>query len=307
MRGGTTFTQIVGLCGDGSCSMPLAELLIGGILLGGVYALMACGLNLIFGVMRVINFAHGDILAVAALSTVSIVVGFRLPFWLAVVVVPLGCALIGVLIHTLVLRRIEGAPMIMSLLATYALSTILVNIAILIWGGGYSGLPGVLGGSVKLAVVHVSVSRLVAFVCAIGVSLAVWWLLQFTRFGRAIRSASQAPELASISGIAIGQVRLATFALGSAMAGLAGVLVAPAFAVDPQLGSRFMIKAFAVIIVGGMGSYPGAMLAALLLGVIEVVGSYFAGAVIGSAFLFLLMLGVLLIRPRGLLGAGVRI
>jgi branched-chain amino acid transport system permease protein len=83
--------------------------------------------------------------------------------------------------------------------------------------------------------------------------------------------------------------------------------VAPAFAVDPQLGSRFMIKAFAVIIVGGMGSYPGAILAALLLGAIEVVGSYFAGAVIGSAFLFLLMLGVLLVRPRGLLGAGVRI
>jgi branched-chain amino acid transport system permease protein len=307
MRSGAVSAQIPDPCGDGKCSMPLAELLIGGILLGGVYALMACGLNLIFGVMRVINFAHGDILAVAALSTVSIVVGFKLPFWFAVVVVPLGCALIGVLIHVLVLRRIEGAPMIMSLLATYALSTILVNIAILIWGGGYSGLPGVLSGSVRLLGIDVSVSRLVSFVCAIGVSLAVWWLLQFSRFGRAIRSASQAPELASISGIAVERVRLATFALGSAMAGLAGVLVAPAFAVDPQLGSRFMIKAFAVIIVGGMGSYPGAMLAALLLGVIEVVGSYLAGAVIGSAFLFLLMLGVLLVRPRGLLGAGVRI
>lgn len=287
--------------------MPLTELLIGGVLLGGVYALMACGLNLIFGVMRVINFAHGDILAVAALSTVSMVAGFRLPFWLAVVVVPVGCALFGALVHVVVLRRVEGAPMIISLLATYALSTILVNVAILIWGGGYSGLSGVLSGSVKLAGVDVSVSRLVSFVCAIGVSLAVWWLLQFTRFGRAIRSASQAPELASISGIAIERVRLATFALGSAMAGLAGVLVAPAFAVDPQLGSRFIIKAFAVIIVGGMGSYPGALLAALLLGEIEVIGSYFAGAVIGSAFLFLLMLGVLLIRPRGLLGVGVRI
>lgn len=287
--------------------MPLTELLIGGVLLGGVYALMACGLNLIFGVMRVINFAHGDILAVAALSTVSMVAGFRLPFWLAVVVVPVGCALFGALVHVVVLRRVEGAPMIISLLATYALSTILVNVAILIWGGGYSGLSGVLSGSVKLAGVYVSVARLVSFVCAIGVSLAVWWLLQFTRFGRAIRSASQAPELASISGIAIERVRLATFTLGSAMAGLAGVLVAPAFAVDPQLGSRFIIKAFAVIIVGGMGSYPGALLAALLLGEIEVIGSYFAGAVIGSAFLFLLMLGVLLIRPRGLLGVGVRI
>ena len=287
--------------------MPITELLLGGILLGGVYALMACGLNLIFGVMRVINFAHGDILAVAALSTVSIVVGFKLPFWVAIVVVPLASAALGVLIYVAILRRIEGAPMIMSLLATYALSTIVVNIAILIWGGGYSGLPGVLGGAVRLFGVNVSISRLVSFACALGISLAVWWILEYTRFGRAVRSVSLAPELAVISGISVERVRVATFALGTAMAGLAGVLVAPAFAIDPQLGSRFIIKAFAVIIVGGMGSYPGAILAALLLGVIEVMGSYLSGAVLGSAYLYLLMLGVLLIRPRGLLGTGIRI
>src|SRR5882724_369081 len=306
-KGDTAFAQTLNLQRAGMCFMPLTELLIGGILLGGVYALMACGLNLIFGVMRVINFAHGDILAVAALSTVSIVVGLKFPFWVALVLVPLVSAAFGVLIYVVVLRRIEGAPLIMSLLATYALSTIMVNAAILIWGGGYSGLPGVLGGAVRIFGINVPISRLVSFACALGVSVAVWWVLEYTRFGRAVRSVSQAPELAVISGISIERVRVATFALGTAMAGLAGVLVAPAFAVDPQLGSRFIIKAFAVIIVGGMGSYPGAILAALLLGVFDVFGSYLAGAVIGSAFLFLLMLGVLLIRPRGLLGAGVRI
>ena len=167
--------------------MPIADLLVGGILLGGVYALMACGLNLIFGVMRVINFAHGDVLAIAALSTVSVVVGFKLPFLVAVLVVPIGCAAFGALVHLLILRRIEGAPLIMSLLATYALSTILVNVAILIWGGGYSGLPGVLSGSIRIFNINVSVSRLVSFACAIGVSLAVWWVLEYTRFGRAVR------------------------------------------------------------------------------------------------------------------------
>ena len=287
--------------------MPLTELLIGGILLGGVYALMACGLNLIFGVMRVINFAHGDFLAIAALSTVSIVIGFKLPFWVALVVVPIAAAALGVAVQWLILRRIEGAPLIMSLLATYALSTILVNVSILIWGGGYRGVPGVLGGSVEFLGAHLSLSRLVAFAAALGVSLAVWVLLERSRFGRAVRSVAQAPELAEISGISIERVRVATFALGSAMAGLAGVLVAPAFAVDAQLGSRFIIKAFAVIIVGGMGSYPGAIVAALLLGVVEVVGGYFTGAVIGSALLYLLMLAVLLVRPRGLFGAGVRV
>jgi branched-chain amino acid transport system permease protein len=286
--------------------MPINELLVGGLLLGGLYALMACGLNLIFGVMRVINFAHGELMAIGALSTVSLVAGFAFPFWAAVVLVPLLTAGIGLLMHRLVLQRLAQAPMIMTLLATYAISTILVNGAILTWGGGYRGLPGVLAGSVHLLGVNVSVSRLVAFMVALGVSLAVWWVLEKTRFGRAVRSVSQAPELAEISGISIEAVRNATFAIGAGMAGLAGVLMAPTFASDPQLGVRFLIKAFAVIIVGGMGSYPGAIAAALLLGIIEVMGGYFTGAVIGSALLFLLMLAVLLVRPRGLLGVGAR-
>ncbi len=286
--------------------MPVTELLVGGLMLGGLYALMACGLNLIFGVMRVINFAHGELMAVGALTTVSLVAGAALPFWVAILVVPLVTAALGVVIHETVLRRLTGAPMIMSLLATYAISTILVNASILLWGGGYQGLPGVLGGAISVLGVFVPLSRAVAFAVALGVSLVVWWVLRATRFGRAVRSVSQAPELAEISGISIGRVRSATFALGAAMAGLAGVLLAPAVASDPQMGARFLIKAFAVIIVGGMGSYPGAILAALLLGVIEVVGGYLAGAVIGSALLFLLMLAVLVVRPRGLIGVGMR-
>ncbi|WP_207482174.1 branched-chain amino acid ABC transporter permease [Arenibaculum pallidiluteum] len=286
--------------------MPVLELLIAGILLGGLYALMACGLNLVFGVMRVINFAHGDLIAVGALTTVSIVAGYNLPFAVAIVVVPLLAAAIGLAMQVLVIRRIADGPMIMSLLATFALSTIIVNVSILIWGGGYRGLPGVLGGSFRFLGQDIALSRMVSFLVAMAATLGVWWFLQNTRFGRAIRSVSQAPELATINGISIDAVRNVTFALGAAMAGLAGVLLAPTFASDPQLGARFGIKCFAVIIVGGMGSYPGAMLAALLLGVIEVFSGYVMGQVIGSAILFLIMLTVLLVRPRGLLGLGVR-
>src|SRR5512133_3272318 len=115
--------------------MPITELLIGGLLLGGLYALMACGLNLIFGVMRVINFAHGELLAIGALSTVSLVAGYHFPFWSALLLVPILTAAIGLVMHKLVRQRLAGAPMIMSLLATYAISTILVNGAILTWGG----------------------------------------------------------------------------------------------------------------------------------------------------------------------------
>ncbi|MDB5365602.1 MAG: hypothetical protein JWM77_1529 [Rhodospirillales bacterium] len=286
--------------------MPVWELLVGGILLGGLYALMACGLNLIFGVMGVINFAHGDFLAVAALITVSLVVGLGLPFIVAVVVVPLLLAAFGYVFQAVILRRIANGPVIMSVLATFAVSTIIVNGAILVWGGSYRGLPGVLGGSVELFGLHLSESRLVAFVVAMTGSLGVWWFLRRTRFGRAIRSVAQAPELATISGISIDRVRNVTFALGAGMAGLGGVLMAPTFAADPQLGSRFLIKAFAVIIVGGMGSYPGAMAGALLLGVLEVFGSYWFGPTIGSALLFLVMLATLLVRPQGLFGIGLR-
>jgi branched-chain amino acid transport system permease protein len=286
--------------------MPVLELLIAGILLGGIYALMACGLNLVFGVMRVINFAHGDLLAVGALTTVSIVAGYHLPYAVALIAVPILTAVIGLAMQVFVIRRIADGPMIMSLLATFALSTIVVNISILVWGGGYRGLPGVLGGSIQILGFDIAVSRLVSFLVAMAATLVVWWFLQNTRFGRAIRSVSQAPELATINGISIDAVRNVTFALGAAMAGLAGVLLAPTFASDPQLGARFGIKAFAVIIVGGMGSYPGAMLAALLLGILEVFGGYLFGQVIGSAMLFLVMLVMLLVRPRGLLGLGVR-
>jgi branched-chain amino acid transport system permease protein len=284
----------------------LLELLVGGLLLGGIYALMASGLNLIFGVMRVVNFAHGDILAVGALLTVTLVGALAVPYLVAIVVVPLLTAGLGFLIQVTLIRRVIDGPMIMTLLATYGASTLLVNVAILIWGGNFQGLPGVLGGSVAIGGLDVSLSRLVACLVALAVSGGVWWMLQFTAFRRAIRSVSQAPELATISGISIDRVRNATFALGSGMAGLAGVLLAPTFASDPQMGSRFIVKAFAVIIVGGLGSYPGAIVGALALGVIEVFGGYWMGAVIGSALLYIVMLAVLLVRPRGLFGVGVR-
>jgi len=282
------------------------ELLIGGLLLGGIYALMASGLNLIFGVMRVVNFAHGDVLAMGALATVTLVGGLAVPYAVALVVVPLLAAALGYVIQVGLIRRVVEGPMIMTLLATYGVSTILVNASILMWGGRFQGLPGVLGGSLDVLGVHVALSRFVACMVALAASLVVWWMLQATAFGRAVRSVSQAPELATISGISIDRVRNATFALGSGMAGLAGVLLAPTFASDPQMGSRFIVKAFAIIIVGGLGSYPGAIIGALALGVVEVFAGYWAGAVIGSAVLYMVMLATLLVRPRGLLGLGMR-
>ena len=282
------------------------ELLLNGILLGGVYALMACGLNLIFGVMRVINFAHGEFLTLGALATFSLCVTFKLPFWVALLVVPVIMAGFGYLMQVTLIARVINAPMIMSLLLTYALSTVLVNLGLYVYGGGFKGIPGLLTGSVKFAGVGLSEARLVAFAVAIGVSLAVLMFLRKSLFGKAIRAVSQEPEIAAISGISVTAVRNATFALGAAMAGLAGVLLAPIYAADPQMGSRFLIKVFAVVVVGGMGSYGGAIAGALLLGLVEVMGGYSLGQMAGSAAVYLVMIAVLLVRPRGLFGVGVR-
>ena len=142
--------------------LTFLELLLGGLLLGGIYALMASGLNLIFGVMRVVNFAHGDILAIGALLTVTLVGALAVPYVVAVVLVPLLAAALGLLIQVTLIRRVIDGPMIMTLLATYGVSTVLVNVAILIWGGSFKGLPGVLGGSLAVGGLNVSVARLAA-------------------------------------------------------------------------------------------------------------------------------------------------
>ncbi|MBI4587374.1 MAG: branched-chain amino acid ABC transporter permease [Candidatus Rokubacteria bacterium] len=282
------------------------ELLVNGVLLGGIYALMACGLNLIFGVMRVINFAHGEFLSFGALLGVSLVIGFGVPFLLAVVLVAVAIGLFGFLMQAALVERVVDGPPIMSLLLTYSASTVFVNGGLLIWGGGYQGMPGVFSGSVSLGPMNLSQARLVAFTVAVVLTGLVYAFLAKSMFGKAIRAVSEQPEIATVSGIAAAQIRYLTFGLGGLMAGAAGVLLAPMFASDPQMGARFVIKAFTVIVVGGLGSYVGAFVGALTIGVVEVVGGYLVGQTFATALLYFLMIAFLLLRPSGLFGVGIR-
>jgi branched-chain amino acid transport system permease protein len=282
------------------------ELLLNGILLGGLYALMACGLNLIFGVMRVINFAHGEFLAFGALLAVSLVIGAGVPFFLALVLVALALGVFGALLQATLIERVVDGPPIMSLLLTYSASTVFVNVGLLVWGGGYQGMPGMFSGSVNVGRFNLSEARLVAFVVALLLTSLVYVFLTRTMLGKAVRAVSEQPEIATISGIAAARIRCLTFGLGGMMAGAAGVLMAPMFASDPQMGARFVIKAFTVIIVGGMGSYLGAFAGALAIGIVEVAGGYVLGQTFATALLYLLMIGFLLFRPSGLFGVKVR-
>jgi branched-chain amino acid transport system permease protein len=267
---------------------------------------MACGLNLIFGVMRVINFAHGEFLAFGALLAVSLVIGAGVPFLLALVLVAVALGLFGAILQATLIERVVDGPPIMSLLLTYSASTVFVNAGLLIWGGGYQGMPGVLSGFVGIAGFSLSRARVAAFLIAFALTALVYLFLTRTMVGKAVRAVSEQPEIATVSGIAAAQIRYLTFALGGMMAGAAGVLMAPMFASDPQMGARFVIKAFTVIIVGGMGSYVGAFVGALAIGVVEVAGGYLLGQTFATALLYLLMIGFLLFRPAGLLGVKVR-
>lgn len=190
----------------------------------------------------------------------------------------------------------------MSLLLTYTASTVFVNAGLLIWGGGYQGMPGAFSGAGRLAGLNLSQARLVAFAIALALTALVYAFLARSMLDKAIRAVSEHAEIATISGIAAARIRDLTFALGGAITGAAGVLLAPMFASDPQMGARFVIKAFVGIIVGGMGSYLGAFIGALLIGVVEVVGGYLLGQTFATAVLYLVMIAFLLARPAGLLG-----
>jgi ABC-type branched-subunit amino acid transport system permease subunit len=269
-----------------------------------IYAIYAVSLNVLLGYAGQLSVAHAAFGAVGGYMAAYLGVNHAWSFLPGLLVGGAAAGVVGVL-ASLPAMYLDVRFVI---LLTLALSTAIIAVVGAIPAlGGATGLtslpfPSVFGHTLATP------SQFFTFALILGlIVLAVCWRMVNSPFGRVLRGVRE-DELATRGvGKNIVYYKVTVFGATAAMAGLAGVLMAPTFASDPQLGARFLIKAFAVIIVGGMGSYPGAIAAALLLGVIEVVGSYFAGAVIGSAFLFLLMLAVLLVRPRGLLGAGVRV
>lgn len=282
--------------------MLAVELIVSGLLLGGIYALLAVGLNLIFGVMRVVNFAHGELLMLGAMATawLSLVHGVH-PF-IGLVGVSIVIYLFGDVVQRLLIERLVEGPPVMSLLATFGLSILLVNLGLLIWGGSFLSLPGFLTGTVVIGELVLPHGRLVPFVIAMTLTFGVYLFLKKHSLGKAMRAVSQRAEMAEVCGIDAAKVRRFTFAVGSAMAAVAGALLVPIFAVDFQMGERFVLKAFSIVIIGGLGSYSGAFIGALLVGIVEVAGGYVTSASSAEAMIYALMIAVLLVRPQGLLG-----
>jgi branched-chain amino acid transport system permease protein len=285
----------------------LAEVLLQGFVRGSMYALMATGLSLIFGIMGVANFAHGELFMLGTYVMVAVGVALGLPFVLGIVAAVVALFLFGMLIERGLiepLRRRAGRDWLIDVFVlTIGLSVVLQNLALIAFGGRRQGITRMVDGSLVMGQIIISYERLMILAVATAAVLLLWAFIKFTATGKAIRATSQDPDAAQTLGIDVGRVYTVTFGLGAALAGLAGALLISIFPAYPTVGMQPVLKAFAVVVLGGLGSVPGAIVGGLLLGVIEAYTVFFMSAGwqnVLTAFLVILILAFL---PSGLFGA----
>jgi len=279
----------------------LLEQVVNGLVLGGYYLLIALGLSLIFSVGGVVNLAHGAFYALGAY--VSIELAKRLGFGPAVVLSPVAVALLGILFERFILRRFYTADPILSLLVTFGLALVAEQAIRMVWGSSPlpASMPQALKGSVVMGDFLFSRYRLLLLAIVALVLTGIWLLLNKTSFGRVVRAGIQRPDMVAVLGIRLQPYMTVIVMLGVGMAALGGALFAPIALVHPAMGAEIITVAFVVVVIGGLGSFWGVVLAALLVGVVRGVTIYFAPAA-GEASMYVLMFLVLLFRPRGLLG-----
>ena len=287
--------------GDITIPLLLTQLMTG-IALGAVYALLALGLSLIFGMLTVVNFAHGAFFMVGAFFGVYFL-GVTGSFWFSLLLTPLAVGLLGLFAERFLVRPLYGRGIDYPLLLTFGLSYVLIEAMRVLFGieGVPTSTPDALKGAVNLGFGFFPLYRLFLIAATAVVVLALWLFIEKTRYGLIIRAGSRDPEIVRVLGVDIAKVWLMVFGLGTAIAGLSGALAAPTRAVNPEMGIHVLAESFVVTVVGGMGSLPGAVLAGLLVGVVFSMTSLFAPAY-AELSIFVLMAVVLLVRPQGFFG-----
>ena len=279
----------------------LLEQIVNGLVLGGYYLLLALGLSLIFSVGGIVNLAHGAFYAIGAYASLEIIkVG---GFGVSIFVTPLLVALLGILFERYLLRRFYTADPILSLLVTFGLALVTEQALRMIWGSAplASNMPPEFKGNIILGDFMFSKYRLFILAVVFMVMCGIWLLLHKTAFGRVVRAGVQKPDMVAVLGIKLQPYMTAIVMLGVATAALGGVLFGPIAIVHPAMGTEIMTVAFVVVVIGGLGSFWGVVLAAVLVGVVRGLTIYFAPAA-GEAPMYILMFLVLMFRPRGLLG-----
>ena len=284
--------------------MELAIELIGqGLIIGSGYALMAVGLTMIFGLMNLANFAHGEFYMLGAYFAFTAVAYLRLNYFVAVALAILATMALGFVLDRLVFKRLRREPIMSATMATIGLSILLQYTAQMVWGAYPLSIKNPFPPEpLALGPVVVPLNRLFIIAVTIVVIAGFHWLLKSSRIGKAIRATFQNKESAALVGIEIERIYTLAFTLGAGMAAISGALLGSIFTLFPTMGGFATLKAFIVVIVGGMGSFVGAIVSGLLLGVAEALGAGFISSAYKDAVGFLVVIGVLLFAPQGLFG-----
>jgi len=276
---------------------------LSGILVGGVYALIGIGLTIIFGVMRVINFAHGDLLMLGMYATWLIFTKTGVDPYVALIATAPLLFLWGAFLQKVFINRVLNALPQNQILLTIGLGLIMSNSMMLLFTSDYRILTTSYSSS-SFDVLGLSVSQplLYSFLITAAITAALFWFLARTDTGQAIRATAQDRDAAQLMGINVRWTSILAFGIGSALSGAAGALIAPTYYIYPQVGSAFTLKAFVIVVLGGMGSIVGATLGGLIIGVTESLAAIYVASGLKELVVFVLFLGLLLFKPSGLLG-----
>jgi branched-chain amino acid transport system permease protein len=283
--------------------MILIQSVLGGVLIGGVYALIGIGLTLIFGVMRVINFAQGDLVMVGMYVTFFLFQLLGVDPFLSVVLTMPALFLLGALLQRTLINQVLDALPQNQILLTIGIGLVLSNLAMLAFTSDYRILStSYSSSSVALGAIRLSTPLIYCFLITAAITAALYWFLVKTDTGHAVRATAQDRDAAQLMGVNVRNMGILAFGMGSALAGAAGALVAPIYYIYPQVGGAFTLKAFVVVVLGGMGSVVGATLGGVLIGLTESLAAVYIDSGLKELVVYVLFLLILVFKPAGLLG-----
>lgn len=274
------------------------QAIVNGLLMGGFYSLMGMGQNIIFGVMKIVNFCHGEMLMVGMYLTYVLYTYAGIDPYAAVPLVALMMFFLGAVIEILLIKPSLGTHSFTNLLfLTVGIGLLLSNMALVIFGSGYLSIKTSYSTqTIHLGLVNISLPRLISFIVLIGITIFLFWLLKYTKVGKQIRAVSQNAVGAEVVGIDVPKIYILTYGLGTALAGVAGALLTQFYTIFPTAGASFGFRALIVVVVGGLGSIPGAFFAGIFLGLLETMVALFISPSYSDLIVFITFIVILVIR-----------